>query len=432
MTLLIAAAHLRDWVSREVLFAMEALAVLLLIYGLSLVRRMRVPLVFLEEGLEQLRQGDYTTRYREPGLPELNDLMTVYNALLERLQQERLETGEALGLFRSLLEVTQIGVVIMDFDGRPRVINPAARRWLELDGEAAPLAFAELEGPIAEGLARLDTDEERLVTVAAGRRVRVRRGSFLDRGFLRDFYLVEELTEALEESERVIWERLIRAIAHEVNNTVAASDSLLDSSREDLAEATDDSAQAAANNIEIARQINRRLASFVKRYASLVHTRTLNAEPTDLHALTSAVVQGLMPKADSQGVSMELRFSNPLPLFELDGDLMQQAMTNILLNALEACGRGDRIEVTESQSPDGHWSIEVSDTANSLVSEELAFEPFHTTKPDGQGVGLMLVREILRRHDIDHTLRSANDRTVFELSLPPDRVVPDSAATVPT
>ena len=422
LAVLVVASHFRELIRRELLFAVEVLALLLLVYGVMLIRRMRMPLNFLSEGLEQLRQSDFTTRYRQPGLPELDELVGVYNELIERLQQERLQVGEALGLFRSLLDVTAIGVVILDFDGRPTVINPAARRWLELDNEQEVPDLTALSTRIGRELSSLGAGQDRLVALAGGRRVRLRQGSFKDRGFDRSYFLIEELTGPLEKTEREVWERLIRAVAHEVNNTLGAASSLLEGCREDLAEADHPAHPQVIDTIEVVRERNRRLVAFVKRYASLIKTRELDRESVDLGALIRVTSDSLAPAMREVGATLERSIPEEAPEFRLDGDLMQQALSNILLNAIEACSEGDKITI-DLFPRSGGWVLRIADSADALPRDGDAFKPFHTTKAQGQGIGLMLVRDVLRRHNIEHELISADGMTQFNMSLQPDLVI---------
>ncbi len=422
LALLVVGAHFRDFVSRELLIAFEALALLLVIYGIMLVRQIRSPVRFLNESLQQLRQSDFSIRYREPGLPELDELMQVYNDLIDRLQSERLALGEAMGLFQSLLEVASIGVVILDFDNHPSLVNPAAQRWLGLAADSEVESLAAVNTPLGNALADLTLNEDRLVNLDDGGRVRIRRGSFVDRGFQRGYYLIEELTAPLEQSERDVWERLIRAIAHEVNNTLGAGNSLLDSCREDL-QSVDAPVIANVNqSLDVVRERNRRLVAFVKRYASLVHLRELDTEKVDVAQLIDVAAGSWAPKMAESGVTFERRLPADLPSFHLDGDLMQQALSNVLLNAVEACSGGDRVEATAHRESDGAWTLRIADSANALSAVGDAFKPFHTTKADGQGIGLMLVREILRRHGIEHALRSRDGMTEFVMRLPPDLI----------
>src|SRR6185295_12371377 len=139
-----------------------------------------------------------------------------------------------------VLQVSPSGVVILDFDGNVSSLNPAAERLLDRPAAAAVgRRLGALGSPLAEALAVLDPGDARLVGMLGARRVKCHHGTFIDRGFPRSFLLIEELTEELRQFERAAYEKLIRVMSHEVNNSVAAGSSLLHSCLTYGAELTD-------------------------------------------------------------------------------------------------------------------------------------------------------------------------------------------------
>ena len=182
------------------------------------------------------------------------------------------------------------GILVLDFDRRIELINPAAARLLQTRGaDILGAAFASIDRPLVAQLDALTAGESRVVTIWGGRRVRAAHGTFVDRGFRRSFYLLEELTEELRQSEKAAYEKLIRMLSHEVNNTVGASNSLLNSCLSYASQlATDDRAdfeRAIAVVIGRTAQLN----EFMRSFADVVRLRAPARREVDLAALVSDV-----------------------------------------------------------------------------------------------------------------------------------------------
>ncbi len=151
--------------------------------------------------------------------------------MVDALRGERVQLQEQQHFLARILHESPGGIVVLDFDGRVSLANPAAERLLQAPGDALTGAAARRARPCARprpGGAR------RQVSVAclpcgADAASRAQHGTFLDRGFRRSFFLLEELTEELRHSEKAAYEKLIRMLSHEVNNTVGATNSLLNS-----------------------------------------------------------------------------------------------------------------------------------------------------------------------------------------------------------
>ena len=170
------------------------------------------------------------SRVREVKQADVDRLIQVYNRMVDALRGERVQLQEQQHFLARVLRESPGGIVVLDFDGRVSLANPAAERLLQAPGETLTGAeLAALDRVLARDLVALAPGERRVLAVWGGRRVRALHGTFLDRGFRRSFYLLEELTEELRHSEKAAYEKLIRMLSHEVNNTVGASNSLLNS-----------------------------------------------------------------------------------------------------------------------------------------------------------------------------------------------------------
>jgi nitrogen fixation/metabolism regulation signal transduction histidine kinase len=240
------------------------------------VRRALEPLGYTRHFHDLLQDQHYAARLQHSSDKELNELVQLFNTMLGALYQKRLQIGEQQGFLNRLLEATPSAVIVFDFDGRISLLNASAQALpglADARGKLSACAAALGEQLGHSLLAQLDAlplGDSQLLADADGRRYRGQRGQFYDRGFARHFLLVEELTEELASSERATYEKLIRVLAHEVNNTVAATGSVLDSLlyyRSQLAER--DSADFSTAILAVQRR-NASLGEFIERFTRVV------------------------------------------------------------------------------------------------------------------------------------------------------------------
>ena len=406
------------------LLAVETVFLLSFVVGASLVSRLFGALSLVRESAAYLAENDYSTRIRETGQRDLDALIAVYNAMVDSLRTERLKLQEQHHLLSTVLEVSPSGFLSLDYDGGVEFANPQAEALLGL-----PLAamkgrpLAQLASPLARSLAAVAPGRTEVVALPAGRRVKCHHGSFLDRGFRRTFVLMDELTEELRLYEKAAYEKLIRMVSHEVNNSVGASNSLLHSClnysrhlpEEDRADFE------AALRVVIGR--TEKLSAFVRGFADVVRLPAPTRHPCDLADLLEDVARLMTPAAAQRGVSLRHETERGVPPAELDRVQMEQVLVNIVKNAIEAAGREGRV-VLRLDRRDGVAQVGVEDSGPGIAAEARAslFTPFYTTKPDGQGIGLTVAQEVLRQHRFDFSLDSpVGGPTRFTIFVPLSR-----------
>jgi signal transduction histidine kinase len=387
------------------LLAAEAAFVLSALAGALLVRRLAAPMEALRDGAELLRAGELGTRLRTTGTPELDALVDLFNEMLARLQGERVRQEERQAFLEKVLEASPLGVVTLDLDGNVDVVSRAAAGLLGADaGALRGRPLAGLAGALAEALAELPAGGSRVVPLGSGRRVRARRSHFLDRGFPRTFFLLDELTEELRLSEKAAYEKLIRMTSHEVNNSGAAVGSLLGSLLSLAPRVPEEDRADFVEALRVSRERTERLNAFMRSLAEVVRVPAPRLGPTDPNALARSVLVLLGPLAERHGVTLALEADPALRPVPLDAALFEQALFNVVKNGIEAAGRGG--SVTLRTSAEGAGRIEVVDTGSGIPPDVEAqlFTPFFTTKPEGQGVGLTFVREVLASHGFAYSL----------------------------
>jgi two-component system, NtrC family, nitrogen regulation sensor histidine kinase NtrY len=392
---------------RLLLLAVEALFAVSAVLGVLLVRAFFVPLELIRTGAELMSERDFTSSFREVGQPEMDALIRVYNGMVARLREERLRLQEQNVFLDRVLAASPAGILTLDFDGRVAQANPSAGALLELEGPADGRRLEEA-GPLGTALAEIPVGESRVLPLSGGRRIKVSRAEFFDRGFARSFFLLEELTAELRASEKAAYGKLIRMMSHEVNNTVGAVGSLLDSFRGYAgqlgAEDRDDFREALG--VAIARM--ERLGAFMNGFAEMVRLPEPDLRPADLRRLVDEILLLFRPELERRRIACEWERAESVPPIPMDRNQIEQALVNVLKNAVEAIGEDGTIRLRlESEGP--RPVLAVRDTGPGIAAdvEPLLFTPFFSTKRDGRGLGLTVVREILTRHGFDFGLKNA-------------------------
>ena len=387
-------------------FGIEALLLLSLYYGGRLVGRLLEPLEFLESGTDILREEDFSVRFRGSGQIEMDRLIEIYNKMLISLQQERLRLGQQRGFHDALLQATPAGFVIFDFDGKISTANFSAGQFL-----GTPVAhligrpLSDLAGVLAGELDSLQPGQSKLLALSGARRVRCRRASFRDRGFERGFILIEELTAELQSSERSAYEKLIRMMSHEVNNSVGATNSLLQSCLSYAEQLSPGDREEYESALRVVISRNESLNTFMQQFAGIVRLPTPVIAEVDLVELLRRVALLMSGQCRQRGIEWAWELAPSVGQVPMDPHLMEQVFLNIAKNAIEAIGQDGTITVAV-QEQNGAVEVSVTDTGGALTAEirQQVFTPFFTTKNEGNGIGLTLVREILTQHGFEFSL----------------------------
>jgi len=238
---------------------------------------------------------------------------------------------------------------------------------------------------------------------------------------------VEELTEELDSSERATYEKLVRVLAHEVNNTVAATGSVLDSLLFYKPQLTPSDGEDFGTAIEAVKRRNASLGEFIERFTRVVKMPAPEPRPTDVRELLEDLLRLYREPGRARGVEVAFARVDPVPAVPLDRNLFEQALLNIAKNAVEAAeasarerGGEGRVEFELFREGD-RLRLAVVDSGNRLgeVPPGQMFTPFFSTKKGGQGIGLLFVREVLQRHGIAYRLApDGTGRTRFDLWIP--------------
>ncbi len=364
-------------------------------------RRVVYPLYTLSGLLEALRQGDYSLR-GAPG-SVLGDVFYDVNALAERLQKERLDFEETSYLLGKTLAALSSAVFVFDEHRRLRLMNPAGQHLLDVGPR-------ELFGRKAtdmklDGL--LDGPDARLVShVFPGRsgRFEVRHAALRSGGRGGRLLVVSDVGRVLREEERQAWQRLLRVLGHEVNNSLAPIQSMAGTlatlvAREPLPQ---DWREDFAGGLNVIEKRAAALSRFLSGYATLARLPAPRFAEVDLSALLRKVarLESRVPVTLEDGEPLDLR---------ADADQLEQALINLVRNAAEASlARAGGVRMRGCRERD-RAVVEVDDDGPGLPASDNLFVPFFTTKPGGSGIGLALVRQIAEAHDGGVSLQARED-----------------------
>ena len=388
----------------------------------QLYRGLLRPVQLIEAGTAALAAQDFNLKFKPVGQPELDRLIAVYNQMLDALRQERVGQHEQAVLLERLLAASPAGVLLLNFEGEITSANAAAARAL---GQPAAALLgqpvASLPAPWGGGLAGLAGGETQPVRLPSGQLYRAAAAHFLDRGFQRRFVVLEELTEELRQHQKQSYEQLIRLMSHEVNNSIGAVNSLLGSFGHYAPQLAPDDRLDYREGLAVSIARNTQLANFVAAYARLVRLPPPAPHPTDVHALLRDLGRLLAPQSAAQGITWHWQLASEGPLVvAADSQQLTQALLNVAKNALEAIGpAGGNLWVRTTAQPPTLALENDGPPLSPEVSQRL-FTPFFSTKPSGQGIGLVLVRDILLAHGFVFRLETeASGRTAFAVALQP-------------
>lgn len=395
--------------------AVTTLSLILLIY---FYRKLVTPLNSIANGIDLLREQDFSSRLAKVGQAEADRIVTMFNGMMDQLKNERLRLREQNHFLDLLISVSPMGVVILDFDGRVSMLNAAALRFLGYASQAdlTGKRFDALDAPLAEEINRLGKDTTDTIRLSDSMIYRCSRLSFVDRGFPHPFILIESLTSEVVKAEKKAYEKVIRMIAHEVNNTTAGITSTLEAVGEALEETDDTGDLREVMKVCVERCFG--MSRFITNFANVVKIPDPQLEQVHLNDRVSACKRFMETICRDRDITLHNELCTDNPPVWMDTALFEQVLVNIIKNAAESIGRSGDIYIRTSASP---AMLEVADTGAGISREVEAklFSPFFSTKPNGQGIGLVFIREVLSKHGCTFSLRTWPDGlTRFRINFP--------------
>lgn len=397
----------------------EAVVTVSLIVLVYFYRKVVQPLNSIANGMDLLREQDFSSRLAPVRQAEADRIVDMFNRMMDQLKNERLRLREQNHFLDLLINVSPMGVVILDFDGKISILNMAAMRFLgyTVADELVGKRFQDLDAPLAGEIARLPKDTVDTIRLSDAMIYRCSRLSFIDRGFAHPFVLIESLTTEVVKAEKKAYEKVIRMIAHEVNNTTAGITSTLETVGEALKEMDDTEDIQEVMKVCVERCYG--MSSFITNFANVVKIPDPSLELVRLNDRVTACRMFMETVCRDRRITFHNELCSENPTVRIDTVLFEQVLVNIIKNAAESIGECGDIYIRTTASP---VTLEIADSGKGISREVEAklFSPFFSTKPNGQGIGLIFIREVLTKHGCTFSLRTYPDGlTRFRISFPP-------------
>ena len=379
-----------------------------LIYLVYFYNKVIKPLNSIAGGMDLLRAQDFSSRLAPVGQQEADRIVQVFNRMMDQLKEERLRLREQNHFLDLLINVSPMGVVILTFDERIAMANKAALAFLGETNEKAILnkTMTQLSSDLAEELSRLPKDATETIRLSDSHIYRCSRLSFVDHGFAHPFFLIESLTSEVMKAEKKAYEKVIRMIAHEVNNTVAGTTSALETIDDALQTMEDTDDLREVMKVCIERSFN--MSRFITNFANVVKIPEPQTEEVGLNARVEACKIFMENVCQHRNIKLHMELCEENPVVEIDTSLFEQVLINIIKNSAESIDEGGEIVIRTTASP---LMLEVCDNGKGISKEieSKLFTPFFSTKPNGQGIGLIFIREVLMKHGFSFSLRTYPD-----------------------
>jgi two-component system, NtrC family, nitrogen regulation sensor histidine kinase NtrY len=387
-------------------------------FAFALRERVVLPLQTLSNLLGALAEGDFSIRARGArGGDPLGEVMIELNTLIEILRDQRMGAMEATTLLRKVMAEIDVAVFTFDAEQKLQFVNRAGERLLARPAER----LLGCRAPDLELTDCLTGESPRIINAgfpgAAGR-WDVRRSTFRQGGRPHELLVLSDLSQPLREEERQAWQRLIRVIGHEMNNSLAPIKSIAGSLESLLARhpRPADWDEDAARGLAVIASRAESLSRFMGAYARLARLPQPRMQPVDVTALVERIagLETRLPVTVRRGPALTVN---------ADLDQLEQALINLLHNAADAAQEtGGAVEIGWIRLPGLPAAIEiwVEDGGPGLANTGNLFVPFFTTKPGGSGIGLVLSRQIAEGHGGSLTLenRAAGPGCRASLRLP--------------
>ncbi|MEL7220937.1 MAG: PAS domain-containing protein, partial [Bacteroidota bacterium] len=325
-------------------------------------RSFQRPLELIEAGRGALKDRDFSVKYRRAGILEVDALVDVYNDMIDSLREERTQQEAQHYFLQKLIEASPSGVLILDFDGEISLVNPAACHLLGFN----PLEEAtkeQLNHPLLQAIIAMKAGQEEQINLQGTDHYRIEARSFIDRGFDRKFVQIQRLTEEILAAEKRAYGKVIRMMAHEVNNSIGAVNALLQTLSEPDALTDDSWADDVKEGLKIAMERNQKLNVFMRNFAEIVRLPAPHKTQVNVGEVLSGVARLFQPQAQLQDTDIQLELPQTVVWVQLDIHQLEQALVNILKNALESLGAGGKVILTLSDNP---LSIIIADNGPGL------------------------------------------------------------------
>lgn len=386
----------------------EILIIFVIFYLIFFYRKVVRPLQNIGNGMDLLQEQDFNSRLREVGQYEADKVVAIFNRMMEQLKNERLRLREQNQFLDLLIQASPMGVIVLNYDHEITSLNPAALKLLGLDTieQLQGKTIAALKDVLPIDLSQVPLRSSRAISTYNGSVYKCTHQSFVEQGFPRSFYLIESLTEEVRLAEKKAYEKVIRIMSHEVNNTTASITSTLDSVEKALEEMNDTEDLREVMHVCIERCYG--MSRFITNFADVVKVPEAQFSTVDLNEMIRSSIRFMEVMCKQKKIRLHFVPDETFHPVRLDTILFEQVLLNIIKNAVESIETEGDIYI---RTFDENNTLEIADTGKGISKdvERKLFNPFFSTKPNGQGIGLLFIREVLIQHNCTYSLHTYPD-----------------------
>ncbi len=395
------------WVPANYIWTTYIALVIAIILLWCLWRSILLPMRMVMKGMDLIKAQDFNNRLLKVHERESDKIVSLFNHMIDKLRNERLHNREQESFLKLLIDASPMGVIMLDYDDKLTMTNDSFLRLTGINDSRSIIGkqISELPSELAKKMQEVNLGENRIIRNGDVKRYRCYHLSFMQMGFQRHFYMLESLTEEVMKAERAAYEKVIRIISHEVNNTMGGVRSVLDTihticEEEDLKEVIE-SCDSRCNE----------MCNFISSYADVVRVPQPVMKETDLDQLLRKMLPFLQETVPPH-IHLTFTPAKQTSIVSLDVALIQQVIVNIVKNAVESI----------EGAAEGRINISIDNAGNNLlltisnngkpITEDVSknlFSPFFTTKREGRGLGLTLISEILNLHHARFSLKTGDD-----------------------
>ncbi len=388
-------------------------------FAFAVQQRVVRPLQTMSNLLMALREGDFSFRARGAARHDpLGDVLAEINGLGEILQTQRRGAREATALLSAVMKEIDVAIFAFDSEGTLRLVNPAGQTLLGQPSERLLGRSAR-----AIGLADcLEGEPNRILSPTALPRVlgrwNMRRTTFREDGKPHQLVVFGDLSRPLREEQLKSWQRLVRVLGHELNNSLAPIKSIAATlgTAMDRKPRQPDWEADMQSGLGVISARAESLERFLEGYTRLAKLPPPQAAPCDLLALLQRAA------ALERRLVVDIQPGPPVALVA-DAAQVEHAVINLVKNAVEASlDQGEASVRVSWRLGAGNVEIWVEDNGAGIAEASNLFVPFYTTKPEGSGIGLVLCQQIAENHGGSLMLYNRDDRTgciaILRLPLP--------------
>jgi len=359
--------------------------------------------------LDAMVQGDYSLRARtSEGDKALNELVGAINSLALRLNKQRIESIENQLLLQTVIKHIDVAIIAFNESNELVLCNPAARKLLQLTGNANDNVFTDTDNQLAQ-VDVINNGQSQVMTLTFSEqqgKYNVHKEAYRKDGKQQELLFITDVSTMLRSEERKAWQSLVRVISHEINNSLSPIASISQSLQRLLIKQSniEEHTDFLIEGLTVIAQRTKSLGGFVNSYKQIASLPEPVKQLTSIASLVNKVTK-LYPEDTVEMVTLD-----DVSL-SVDAVQLEQVLINLVKNAVEAInntGVSGKVSISW-QGVGKNFKLVIVDDGTGVSNPDNLFVPFYTTKAKGSGIGLVLCRQIIEAHGGKLSLANRSD-----------------------